>query len=100
MNRSIARFAAHRSPEEPGHDGTWPAAFASTAVAEALRDEFPGRLTLKLFGGPHHNASMTIGKPGSGSAAATKSEGALEWEKLFRRCEFINSENVRAEADV
>ena len=107
MSRTLARFVARGTPvdeSEEADDGTagasWPPAYAS-AAADAPRGESPDQLTLKLFGGPHHNSPVTVRKTGRGSnAAATDGQKAVEWEKLFHRCEFINSEQVRAETGV
>lgn len=93
MNRSIAKFVTSGVPEN-----TWPAAFAN-ATEEELKSEFPNRLSLQLFGGPHHNAPVTISKDRS-KTAATEAEQAVEWEKLFERCELINSEKVGEEIGV
>ncbi|KAI1652711.1 alpha/beta-hydrolase [Daldinia decipiens] len=96
MSRSIAKFVTSGSPDG-GSEG-WPAAFDGV-TEEEFKTDFPSRFTLKLFGGPHGNAVVSLRK-GENEAASTAAEQAVKWEKLFERCEFINSEKVREESGV
>ncbi|KAI1124347.1 alpha/beta-hydrolase [Nemania abortiva] len=106
MSRNIVAFVtsgpAGRQSSMPGTEDTtgWPGTFFDTTDAE-LHGEFPTRLTIKIFGGPHGNAPISISKDRGQTANPTgEAEQAIEWEKLFSRCEFINSEEVRREIGV
>jgi carboxylesterase type B len=106
MSRSIAAFitsgpTGRQSGVAGAEDLTgWPPAFAGITDAE-LQSEFPSRLSIKLFGGPYGNLSVTIAKDqGETGNPTSDDKQALEWEKLFTRCEFINSEVVRREISV
>lgn len=97
VSRNIARFATSGSPDEKD---TWPGAFTN-ATKKELEGDSPSRLALQVFGGPYGNVQVAIragndGDEGSGSEA----ELAVKWEKLFQRCEFINSDGVREETGV
>ncbi|KAI1466956.1 alpha/beta-hydrolase [Daldinia caldariorum] len=96
MSRSIVKFVTSGKPAG-GSDG-WPAAFDG-ATKEELGKESPSRLALKLFGGPYGDAAVSLEKDGS-EAVGTAAEQAVKWEKIFERCEFINSEKVREESGV
>ncbi|KAI0134986.1 alpha/beta-hydrolase [Daldinia grandis] len=96
MSRSIVKFVTSGSPDG-GSEG-WPAAFDGVTKDELKRD-FPSRFALKLFGGPYGDAAIPLRKD-EGEAAGTAAEQAVKWEKLFERCEFINSEKVREESGV
>ncbi|KAL7622116.1 hypothetical protein AAE478_007618 [Parahypoxylon ruwenzoriense] len=99
MSRSIAKFVTSGTPEGgPGDGVTWPAAFANVTKGE-LKKEFPSKISLELFGGPHGNAPVTISKDGD-EAIGTAAEQAVRWERLFERCEFINNNKVREEMGV
>lgn len=79
----------------------WPAAFVGATEAE-LEDEFPARLLLQLFGGPYGNGPVSVQRSRrfEGDVRATLAEEAVEWERLFERCDFINSAEVRQETGV
>ncbi|KAI0195562.1 lipase [Xylaria flabelliformis] len=78
----------------------WPPAFVGSADTE-LHSEFPSQLSIKLFGGPYGNTPVSIVKGREqATSLAGEAEQAMEWEKLFTRCEFINSEEVRKEIGV
>lgn len=92
MSRGIARFVTLGVPDE-----TWPLAFAGVEEGEwAL--EFPSRVSLNVFGGPHAGGERVTAR--KGEAGTSEAEEAVEWEKLFDRCEFINSAKVREETGV
>ncbi|KAI1114929.1 alpha/beta-hydrolase [Nemania sp. NC0429] len=106
VSRSIVSFVASgpagRQSGERGveHIARWPPAFPGITDKE-LRSEFPSKLSIQLFGGPYGNNAVSVSK---NQTQATQSGGeaerAIEWEKLFARCEFINSAEVRAEIGV
>nr|AIF75063.1 carboxylesterase [Daldinia eschscholtzii] len=96
ISRSIVKFVASGIPDG-GPEG-WPAAFDGVTKGE-LKREFPSRIALKLFGGPYGNAAVSL-KKDANEAEGTAAEQAVKWEKLFERCEFINSEKVREENGV
>nr|POF19997.1 secreted lipase [Quercus suber] len=98
MSRSMASFINTGDPQDvAGAIGPWPAAFEGVTEKE-LMEEFPRKLTLKLFGGPSGTQAVTVEKSRNGRGTAA--EEAVLWEKLFERCEFINSRVVRAESGV
>ncbi|KAI1384570.1 lipase [Hypoxylon trugodes] len=90
ISTKIVKFVTSGVPED-----RWPAAFANATMGD-LKGEFPNKLSLQLLGGPHHNMPITIDKSGD-EDTGTAAEQAVRWEKLFGRCEFINSDKVRAE---
>ncbi|OTA63162.1 alpha/beta-hydrolase [Hypoxylon sp. EC38] len=98
MSRSIVKFVTSGTPEG-GHGNTdeWPAAFTGV-TEEELKCEFPSKVSLKLWGGPYGNLPVSVGK--ENPAVMTEAEKAVAWEKVFERCEFINSEKVRQESGV
>ncbi|KAE8382178.1 alpha/beta-hydrolase [Aspergillus bertholletiae] len=99
MSTSIARFINSGNPE--GHISgveTWPAAFFD-AANEDLQNDFPGRLSLQVFGGPYGTRAVSIAESPQQDAKIAI-EDAVYWEKLFDRCRFINSERMREEAGV
>lgn len=93
MSRNIARFVTSGAPD----DKRWAAAFEN-ATGEQLKMEFPSWLGLQLFGGPQENEHVAIRK--DSETSGSNAELAVSWEKLFTRCEFINSQHVRREAGV
>ncbi|KAI1382425.1 alpha/beta-hydrolase [Hypoxylon crocopeplum] len=99
MSRTIAKFVTSGTPEGIRGDAlAWPAAFADV-TKEELRKDFPSKISLELFGGQHGTVPVSISKGGN-EAGVTEAEKALGWEKLFQRCEFINTERVREELGV
>ncbi|KAL4939576.1 hypothetical protein BDV06DRAFT_224896 [Aspergillus oleicola] len=93
---------------ELGKDGDedWPAAFGKNIDWALQRsgsggESKPGEMTVQVFGGPH-------GKPGAGAVRVirdwrgykSEAERALQWEKVFERCDFINEMRFREEAGV
>lgn len=102
VSRKIARFVTSGSPNDDDDDEAevWSGAFIN-ATEKELEGEFPDRLALQLFGGPYGNVQVAVragddGDEGSGNEA----ENAVKWEKLFKRCEFINGKGVRKETGV
>lgn len=100
ISRSIAQFITSGSPVDNDHPGdqAWPPAFVN-ATAESLTREFPGQISLKLFGGPHHGVSVTISEDGSEDSSAEAAK-TMKKEKILERCAFINSAKVREESGV
>ncbi|KAL5339716.1 Alpha/Beta hydrolase protein [Aspergillus crustosus] len=81
----------------------WPPAFqeAASGKQRTLSGEVPGRISVKVFGGPYGSLPVTLSKDSrAGIDAMTDAERAVDWENLFRRCEFINGEQFREEAGV
>ncbi|KAE8140953.1 alpha/beta-hydrolase [Aspergillus pseudotamarii] len=99
MSTSIAKFVNNGNPE--GHVSgveTWPATFFDIAK-EDLQNDFPGKLSLQIFGGRYGTTPVTIAE-GPQHDAKTAIEDAMYREKLFDRCRFINSDKMREEAGV
>lgn len=100
VSRKIARFVTSGSPNGDKEAEVWSGAFTN-ATEEELEGEFPSRLALQVFGGPHGNVQVAISADGGGDdGSGSEAELAVKWEKLFERCEFINSEAVRKETGV
>lgn len=99
VTRSIAMYVTSGVPDQV-LDGvhSWPPAFADATQSE-LENEFPGRISLQLFGGTDRSTPVTIFRDDD-NTPKTRAEQALIWEKLFHRCEFINSRKVREETGV
>lgn len=97
VSRKIARFVTCGSPDDDNDGATWDDAFTN-ATGKEWEGEFPRRLALQLFGGPHGNEQVVLRK--EDESAGTEAELAVRWEKLFQRCEFINSDGVRKETGV
>ncbi|KAI1443637.1 alpha/beta-hydrolase [Annulohypoxylon stygium] len=98
VSRSIAKFVT--SGIANGSDGgaEWPSAFGGV-TKDDLEKEFPNKVFVKLFGGPYGNTPVSISKDVD-EDTPSEAEQALRWEKVFERCEFINSEKVRKESGV
>jgi hypothetical protein len=100
MSKTVAKFANSGDPEHQGSEiSTWPGAFYDVTKKE-LKEEFPRRLTLQLFGGPYGTKRVTVTDKEEEEASVNDAESAVRWEKLFSRCEFINSEKMREESGV
>lgn len=92
ISSKIRKFVTLAAPDE-----TWPTAFLEVEKEEDL----PTSISLQLFGGPHGNERVTVRKHRTESEKSPdEAEKAVEWEKLFQRCEFINSAKVREETSV
>ena len=66
----------------------WPTAYHDSSARDSPK-EHPDQMTVYVVGGPHGSGPASISKSnGTGSLAR---ERALEQEKLFQRCEFINA---------
>lgn len=92
ISRRIVRFVTSSEPDEE-----WSPAFAGVAE-ENTKDRLPSSISLQLFGGPYGNRLVTVREhPGEDDGPTTEAEKAVAWEKLFERCNFINSAEVREE---
>ncbi|KUI73335.1 Lipase 1 [Cytospora mali] len=101
VSRNIIGFVNSGVPDIDGE--AWPVAFAGASAEELENDEeSPSRLSLRVFSSPFGSEAVSISKDGvaAGWAVATEAEGAVGWERLFERCEFINSARVRVESGV
>lgn len=95
VSKRIVRFVTSAAPDEE-----WSPAFAGVAD-DGPQDKLPGRISLQLFGGPYGSRQVTVREhPGEDDASTTEAEKAVAWEKLFQRCNFINSAEVRDETSV
>ncbi|KAI1866104.1 uncharacterized protein JN550_007793 [Neoarthrinium moseri] len=98
ISRSIASFVTSGIPDGmPGLE-TWPPAFDGASAWE-LEQGRPSRLTLEVKGGPFGNTVATIGNT-TNAASETGAQAALNRERLYGRCSFINSKSFREEAGV
>ncbi|KAJ5280742.1 alpha/beta-hydrolase [Penicillium angulare] len=95
MSRAVVRFVNHGSPEG---EVMWPAAFRHVS-SEELDEDSVKRFTMKLFGGPH-GSQYVAAQENRAADELNSSEQAVDWEQLFKRCEFINSPKFREEAGV
>ena len=78
----------------------WPQAFQPASTKEA-QTELPSEISLMRFGGEDGSGAVTVSKDKGGSSFVVDDRTrAVQWEKLFDRCEFINSEQVREEIGV
>lgn len=93
ISRDVIAFVTSNTFEEP-----WPTAFKGVSRGD-MEADFPGRLSLQVFGGPYGNTVVTVDKDGDGDDVS-QAEEAVRREKLFQRCELINSAKVRAETGV
>lgn len=95
VSRRIVRFVTSAAPDED-----WSPAFAGVAE-DGPQDDLPGKISLQLFGGPHGNRQVTVREHiGDEDGPTTEAEKAIAWGKLFPRCNFINSAQVREETSV
>jgi carboxylesterase type B len=99
FSQRIVKFITSGAPDQDGNDrDAWPTAFAG-ATRQELEDEYPSQLSFKITGGPYGRRPVTITKPPSKSVSSEAND-AVYWERLFERCEFINSPSVRMESGV
>ncbi|KAI9040016.1 alpha/beta-hydrolase [Aspergillus affinis] len=99
VSGAVANFVNTGSPEnEDGQIKRWPAVF-SGATSQDLAGESPSRLSIQVFGGPYGTGPAIVSKD-LDEEKATEAEKAIYWAQLLRRCEFINSVQMREEAGV
>ncbi|KAJ4391999.1 hypothetical protein N0V93_005619 [Gnomoniopsis smithogilvyi] len=72
--RNIARFVTSGMPE----DAAWSDAFTNATEKELLEGEFPRRLGLQLFGGPHGNVQVAL-RAGDESAGSEAELAVRNW---------------------
>ncbi|KAH8779952.1 Alpha/Beta hydrolase protein [Diaporthe sp. PMI_573] len=95
ISKRIVKFVTSTAP-----DMEWSPAFKGKAE-DNIQDKLPSSISLQLFGGPYGNRQVTVREhPGEGDNTATEAEKAVAWERLFKRCNFINSAEVRSETSV
>ncbi|KAJ6456566.1 lipase [Mycena vitilis] len=95
ISRSIVQIVKYGVPK---NEPSWPVTFKDSQEDD-FRVEFPTQLSLRLFGAPYASHEyVTVFKHGDNDA--TEATKAVSWEKLFERCEFINSIEVREEMGV
>lgn len=93
VSRRIAKFV---STGDTG--GGWPLAFSGT-TGEDLAAKFPKKMALQLFGGPYEGQAVSLQRDKM-LGDRLDADNAVLWERLFERCEFINSAEVRQEIGV
>ncbi|PWY89234.1 alpha/beta-hydrolase [Aspergillus heteromorphus CBS 117.55] len=96
VSRAIIGFVHSGTPQSEAR--SWPFAFSGIATEQLLGD-YPTKLTIQVFGGDQHAETVTVSKDDD-SKRRTVVENAVSWERLFDRCEFINSPQMRQEAGV
>ncbi len=90
LSGSVAAFA-HSGDPTISRGGTfkdWPIAYSDQS-AQTLSNEHPPRLNLYVMGGQHGSGTASVSGVDSGAMSAR--EKALAWEKVIKRCNFINS---------
>ncbi|KAI1383622.1 alpha/beta-hydrolase [Hypoxylon trugodes] len=92
ISRDIVRYVNSGIPSKGDGPTTWPAAFAGLSKEE-LEKEFPSKISLQLLGGPYANTAVSVNRDDK-ETATTDAEQAVRWEKMFERCEFINSVKI------
>ncbi|BCR98733.1 uncharacterized protein AKAW2_40416A [Aspergillus luchuensis] len=93
VSRQVIGFAHDASPSD-----TWPAAFSGISE-QGLSKDTPDQLSIQVFGGPVGSRATRVSIDAD-AGGSTEAEKAVLWERLFDRCEFINSAQMRAEAGV
>jgi carboxylesterase type B len=98
MSRRIVRFVHGKKDR----DSSWPAAFDKVTPEELQQEgRYPSSFAVQVFGGHAGTGTATARREGRGAAVDESAlDEAMRWEKLFERCEFINSESVRKEVGV
>ncbi|KAI0481918.1 lipase [Xylariaceae sp. FL0804] len=96
MSRRIAEFVTSGTPagdrSDAGGTGEWPPAF-SDATESDLRQDSPGRLSLALF--DEREVGLPVAVVGDDEfATATGVARDVGWERLIKRCGYINSQKV------
>ena len=100
LSHSIVKFVNTGAPAgEASGMSAWPPAFEDVRRT-FLSSQFPSRFTLEIFGRyPGGAQPVTIGRK-MGRDQMSDAQQAIAWEKLFERCDFINSPRVREEIGV
>ncbi|KAJ6014578.1 carboxylesterase [Penicillium herquei] len=94
VSRRVIAFAYTGSPDDSGTN-SWPVAFDE----ENIRGRnSPEKISIQVLGLEEGlDGAVTISR---GVEPVNKLERAMEWEKLFDRCDFINSPDTRRESGV
>ena len=100
MSRRVIDFAYHGNPGYSSGN-KWEVAFDE----EELRSdaENPGKLSIQVFGGPYGDRfgeAVSISRDTEATEQLSELEKAIASEKLYSRCHFINSAQMRREAGV
>ena len=99
MSRSILKFVTEGDPTgSPGGLTEWPGAFEGISKKEIKQNSTPSKFSLQIFGGPYGTQPVTVDK--EARSKLSDAGQAVAAEKLFERCEFINSDTVREEIGV
>lgn len=91
MSGSIAAFAHTGEPTaSEGGDvlGDWPPAYEGSGQEELGR-EYPGQMNVRVIGGPYGDGNAAMQRGGVGEVSGR--QRAVEWERLFERCELLSS---------
>ncbi|KAJ5729941.1 lipase [Penicillium malachiteum] len=97
VSRRVIAFAYTGSPEdsESGTDA-WPVAFDEKEIRKGKNN--PEKMSVQVFGLEEDlDGAVTISR---GVEPVNQLERAMNWEKLFDRCDFINSPKMRRESGV
>ncbi|KAJ5706967.1 alpha/beta-hydrolase [Penicillium malachiteum] len=94
VSRSVIAFAYTGNPEDSGSN-SWPVAFVEK---EIRGNHSPEKISIQVFGLEEDlDGAVSISR---GMKPINKLEKAMEWAKVFDRCDFINSAAMRREAGV
>ncbi|KAL9059569.1 MAG: hypothetical protein Q9162_001074 [Coniocarpon cinnabarinum] len=99
MTSTMVKFANSDTPvgSRSGVED-WPLAYGNANSGST--GSFPSAMALKLFGGQHGTHTVHVLRNQSSATATSSAEQAILNERLFERCEFINSEAFQDEAGV
>ena len=98
ISGEVIAFVNEKQDGQTSESGSpkWTAAYASNDQ-HAMKAEHPQAINVKIFGGPEGGGMASVSREG-------KSQGTLaDWiaqQKLFERCDFLNSEKIREERGV
>lgn len=95
LSGSAAAFANSADPNKILQE--WPTMYEGNSNA-AMTNDFPEQITVNIIGGQYGTGPACIAK--YGKVIDSDRARALLQEKLFERCEFINSAQVREEIGV
>ena len=91
LSGSAAAFAHTGDPTRS--DGEvlkdWLEAYGGS-IMTGHAESYPESLNLHVIGGPYGTGTSTLKRKGNGNGKSDR-DRAVEWEKLFERCDFINS---------
>ncbi|OJJ95310.1 hypothetical protein ASPACDRAFT_55331 [Aspergillus aculeatus ATCC 16872] len=91
LSETVSKAIVHEG--RPGGEGAgvqkWSSAYPTTRDGQRSR-ESASKLSIQLIGGPLGLLEVAIGRDGD-IGVMTAAQQALAWERLFDRCDFINS---------